>query len=216
MFTYKEDNQLYINIPKLMEILIDRLKSKKNSKYIRNLKYTHSEIIDGIFEIIHNCTYWSRYTQQDDLADERDRIARADGRLRRLLAVDEHHAFADVLDRDVDRGGLRPRLATREAVAVQARREAEGHGWRLARAMLVEAAVVLNRLAPASHPALPAEGEERVLAHAPGLLLALHDEQSQHRHLAVERRWSARLRGLWSRERGRPWGRSLAEPEGAP
>jgi len=66
MFTYKEDNQLYINIPKLMEILIDRLKSKKNSKYIRNLKYTHSEIIDGIFEIIHNCTYWSRYTKTID------------------------------------------------------------------------------------------------------------------------------------------------------
>jgi hypothetical protein len=49
--------------------------------------------------------------------------------------------------------------------------------------MLVEAAVVLDRLAPASHPALLAEGEERVLAHAPGLFLALHDDQSQHRHL---------------------------------
>lgn len=61
LFTYKEDNRLCINISKLMDILIDRLEPKKNLHYARNIVYTRMDIINGIIEVLENCTYWSRF-----------------------------------------------------------------------------------------------------------------------------------------------------------
>lgn len=60
-FTYKENNELYINIPILMDILIERLQTKKNSKYAKHIYYTRMDIINGIIEVLNNCTYWCRF-----------------------------------------------------------------------------------------------------------------------------------------------------------
>src|ERR1700677_1542377 len=61
MFVINNNNKLSIDIPILMNILIDNLKEKKNTYYARNIKYTQLDFINGIIDIINNNTYWSRY-----------------------------------------------------------------------------------------------------------------------------------------------------------
>jgi hypothetical protein len=54
-----DDN--HIDIPILMNIIVDHLKANKNINYARNVKYTQMDFIKGIIDILNNNTYWSRY-----------------------------------------------------------------------------------------------------------------------------------------------------------
>ena len=56
-----DDNKPFINIPKLMEIIVTVLKPKVNPKFCNNQKFTEIDFINGIVEIIRNCMYWRRY-----------------------------------------------------------------------------------------------------------------------------------------------------------
>ncbi len=56
-----KNNKVSINIPNLMNIIIDKLKPKVNQKYVRNVTYTQFDFINGIIDILRYCTYWTRY-----------------------------------------------------------------------------------------------------------------------------------------------------------
>ena len=58
-FTIKKNNKVSINIPTLMNILIDKLKPIKNNSYARHVKYKQIDIINGIIDVLHNNTFWN-------------------------------------------------------------------------------------------------------------------------------------------------------------
>ncbi len=60
-FIQVKDSKPFINIPTLMEILITKLKPTVKVQYIRYKKYEEIDFINGIVEIISNCSYWNRY-----------------------------------------------------------------------------------------------------------------------------------------------------------
>jgi hypothetical protein len=60
-FIIKKHNKLSIDIPFLLEILVDKLKPKVNEAYIRNRKFNEIDFIKGIIDVFRNCTYWTRY-----------------------------------------------------------------------------------------------------------------------------------------------------------
>lgn len=60
-YIYYDNNKPKINIPLLMNILVNNLKPHKNEHYARNKKYEEIDFINGIIDIINNCSYWSRY-----------------------------------------------------------------------------------------------------------------------------------------------------------
>ena len=55
------NGQPTINIPFLMNILVDYLEPPKNINYIRNNTYCEMDFINGIIDIINNCAFWRRY-----------------------------------------------------------------------------------------------------------------------------------------------------------
>lgn len=54
------NKEVRVDIPLLMDILVQNLENK-NKSYIRNVKYTNMDFINGIMDVINNCTYWTRY-----------------------------------------------------------------------------------------------------------------------------------------------------------
>ncbi len=60
-FVFKDRCKINIDIAALMNIIVDRLKEKKNHYYSRNIKYTQIDFINGIIDIVNNNTYWNRY-----------------------------------------------------------------------------------------------------------------------------------------------------------
>jgi Transposase DDE domain len=59
--SYDNDGNRILNVRSLMELLVTRLKPSVNEKYIRNKIFEEIDFIDGILEVIDNCTYWTRY-----------------------------------------------------------------------------------------------------------------------------------------------------------
>jgi Transposase DDE domain len=60
-FMIIDNRTVNINIPELMNILINNLKENRDTSFARNVKYTQMDFIKGIIDVINNCTYWSRY-----------------------------------------------------------------------------------------------------------------------------------------------------------
>ena len=60
-FIIKQNNKVSINIPNLMNILIDKLKPAKDDSYARHVTYKQIDIINGIINVLNNNTYWTRY-----------------------------------------------------------------------------------------------------------------------------------------------------------
>ena len=59
--SYDDNNNRILDIRMLMKLLVENLKPLINQKYVRNKKYEEIDFIDGIIDIIDNCTYWTRY-----------------------------------------------------------------------------------------------------------------------------------------------------------
>ena len=49
-----------INIPKLINTLVTKLKPKVDPKFVRNSKYSQLEFVNGIINVLRNNTYWKR------------------------------------------------------------------------------------------------------------------------------------------------------------
>ena len=60
-FIIVKNKDVFIDIHLLMKILIDNLEKFKNKSYVRHVKYTKMDFINGIIDIINNNTYWRRY-----------------------------------------------------------------------------------------------------------------------------------------------------------
>ena len=54
-----------LDIAKLLNVIVDRFKPKVNTYYIRHVHHTQMETIQGILEVLDNCSYWNRYKKGD-------------------------------------------------------------------------------------------------------------------------------------------------------
>ena len=59
--SYTKDGKQAIDIPFLMDILVRKLKPHIDVSYICHKKYQEIDFINGIIEVITNCSYWNRY-----------------------------------------------------------------------------------------------------------------------------------------------------------
>ena len=59
--SYDNNKKPIINIPRIMELLIEKLKPAVNKSFIRHSKYKEIDFVCGIIDVISNNTYWSRY-----------------------------------------------------------------------------------------------------------------------------------------------------------
>ena len=59
--SYSDLGKPILNISLLMEILVNKLKPKINTSFVRNKKYEEIDFINGIIDVIQNNTYWTRY-----------------------------------------------------------------------------------------------------------------------------------------------------------
>jgi hypothetical protein len=55
------DDKPTIDIRFLIELLVSKLKPDIDVSYCRHKKYEENNFIDGILDIISNCSYWNRY-----------------------------------------------------------------------------------------------------------------------------------------------------------
>ena len=59
--SYDDDNKPNVSVSSSMRLLVNELRTPVDNSHCHNTKYSLEDIIDGIIEIIRNCSYWARY-----------------------------------------------------------------------------------------------------------------------------------------------------------